>query len=1095
MRKIFLIGLLVIFVSLLTAIPATAQLQADFDLTSSTRLVTVPYTRAAWAGLPMPSTLPGGSVLIGDCGCSLGALSTLAAFYLFDTLAQMPLFQGEIVGGAQWGYHPGYLNQYFHGVRVPIGSFPRDWGYKSIGDCGVKVNPWAAATIATPTACGPDFCGANGVELHWYRQGTYGLTARGKGMIDERLLRGEPTRVRVRNTDSSGTPIPDSAHAFIVAGWDAANRQYLVLDPADQPPTGSSGLHAPRGGASYDYHGWELQVSHVITTNAVVGTPTSISLEDAPSPISFAVTDPSGFRSGYNPTTGDDDHLSPNAFEWEESDDQPLTGTATAADTARGFLIWRPAAGTYRFEIIGRSTGPFAFSINTVEGVRKTLLATVQGNINAGQVIKYEVQYTSPTQATETAVTNFTPQAIAGSDQSAGLGQSVTFDGSRSFDVDGQIVSWQWNFGDGSIGSGARATHVYSAPGDFTARLTVTDNSGASSAASLQVRVRNLQPVANISGPYVAIGSGQVQFNGARSYDPSGRALTATWDFGDGTPPLVTSSLTPTHRYRAGPGRSLLDVGEKPVVYTASLVVSNGSDSSLPVTTTINRLPLPHWETGSGEFNKFNGSLPCLNPGESYVMSGVAPPRVPSDWLLGDLIPSWNLADGPMPGGQLPLRQAGGFGPDVIVDTHAPDYKFRVTFQVPPTATPGYTGGSAINDVTYGFVVGGPTIPCPSIPRNHPPLGVAGGPYAGRVGTPISFDGSRSSDPDGDPLTYSWNFGDGTTGSGVAPTHAYAAPAVYYASLTVSDGTVTRRPQPGYGYARVDVTGGDSTPPVTTATPSPRPNGNGWNNTNVTVTLNSTDDEPGGTGVREIHFTLAGAQAGGSVAPGRTASVTITAEGTTTITYFAVDNAGNQEAPKTLTIGIDRTPPVATATATPGPNANGWNNTNVTVMFSGTDNLSGVDFCSAPITLTAGGAGQVASGTCTDKAGNISTPASKIINIDRTPPVLAGIPAPGTCTLWPPNHSMVNVATVSASDALSSPASFDVTGTSNEPPDPGEIDIVITGTGLGPRSIQLRAERLGTGTGRIYTLTATATDRAGNSATRTFTCTVPHDQQ
>jgi hypothetical protein len=69
-----------------------------------------------------------------------------------------------------------------------------------------------------------------------------------------------------------------------------------------------------------------------------------------------------------------------------------------------------------------------------------------------------------------------------------------------------------------------------------------------------------------------------------------------------------------------------------------------------------------------------------------------------------------------------------------------------------------------------------------------------------------------------------------------------------------------------------------------------------------------------------------------------------------------------------------------------------------------------------------------------------------------------------------------------------------VTGTSNEPSDPANPDIVITPNGSGGFYVQVRAARSGSGTGRIYTLTATATDGAGNTATVIVTCTVPHDQ-
>jgi hypothetical protein len=105
------------------------------------------------------------------------------------------------------------------------------------------------------------------------------------------------------------------------------------------------------------------------------------------------------------------------------------------------------------------------------------------------------------------------------------------------------------------------------------------------------------------------------------------------------------------------------------------------------------------------------------------------------------------------------------------------------------------------------------------------------------------------------------------------------------------------------------------------------------------------------------------------------------------------------------------------------------------------------------------------------------------------------MPTPG-CSLWPLNDKLVPVAEVKARDALSSlaPGSFKVTGVSNESSDTSEPDIVITADGSGGFLVQLRADRLGTGNGRVYTINATAMDNAGNSGTATSTCTVPHDQ-
>ncbi|HEU5311247.1 MAG TPA: PKD domain-containing protein, partial [Candidatus Eisenbacteria bacterium] len=71
---------------------------------------------------------------------------------------------------------------------------------------------------------------------------------------------------------------------------------------------------------------------------------------------------------------------------------------------------------------------------------------------------------------------------------------------------------------------------------------------------------------------------------------------------------------------------------------------------------------------------------------------------------------------------------------------------------------------------------------------NRPPLADAGGPYEGVVGVPVTLDGSGSSDPDGNALTYRWNFGDATEGVGAVVNHTYTAVRVFQVTLTVRDG-------------------------------------------------------------------------------------------------------------------------------------------------------------------------------------------------------------------------------------------------------------------------------------------------------------------
>ena len=276
----------------------------------------------------------------------------------------------------------------------------------------------------------------------------------------------------------------------------------------------------------------------------------------------------------------------------------------------------------------------------------------------------------------------------------------------------------------------------------------------------------------------------------------------------------------------------------------------------------------------------------------------------------------------------------------------------------------------------------------------------------------------------------------------------------------------------------------DTTGPTIMVTRTPGPNPLGWNNTDVTVRFDCADALSG----------LAGSP------PDPT---TVSTEGANqAVTGTCQDVAGNS-AEFTTEINIDKTPPTISASASPPPNGNGWNNTDVTVSFAGSDGLSGVDTVTDPVTVTAEGAGLVVTGIATDQAGN-SASTSLTINIDKTAPLIATDKpvlliadlSAHNCTLWPPNHKLVEVARLKANDALSglSPESLSVNGTSNEPDDglgdgDSAPDIVINGD-----SVQLRAERSGTGNGRVYTITASATDQAGNSAMTTVTCTVPHDQ-
>jgi PKD repeat protein len=76
-------------------------------------------------------------------------------------------------------------------------------------------------------------------------------------------------------------------------------------------------------------------------------------------------------------------------------------------------------------------------------------------------------------------VSNQLPVADAGSDQTALINEPLTFDGSNSYDPDGTIFSYSWDFGDEASGSGVGVTHSYSAAGTYTVTLTVEDDEGS----------------------------------------------------------------------------------------------------------------------------------------------------------------------------------------------------------------------------------------------------------------------------------------------------------------------------------------------------------------------------------------------------------------------------------------------------------------------------------------------------------------------------------------------------------------------------------------------------------------------------------------
>jgi hypothetical protein len=198
---------------------------------------------------------------------------------------------------------------------------------------------------------------------------------------------------------------------------------------------------------------------------------------------------------------------------------------------------------------------------------------------------------------------------------------------------------------------------------------------------------------------------------------------------------------------------------------------------------------------------------------------------------------------------------------------------------------------------------------------------------------------------------------------------------------------------------------------------------------------------------------------GAGVASCAPASGSQFALGNTTVTCDASDAAGNTATSTTFVVHVvDTTAPTITlASRLPAANSFGWNNSAVTVTWSCTD-LVGVLSASVSQTVSAEGAGQSATGTCEDTSGNTADDTVSGINIDLTAPsvALVGGPANGGSYYF---GSVPVAPTCSASDALS---------------------------GLnGACSVSGYSNAIGS-----HTVTASATDKAGNSASASATYTV-----
>ncbi len=445
----------------------------------------------------------------------------------------------------------------------------------------------------------------------------------------------------------------------------------------------------------------------------------------------------------------------------------------------------------------------------------------------------------SATTTAQIGAANRAPTASAGGPYTSDVGTVVTFDASASSDPDNDVLGYAWTFGDGSSGTGQRPQRAYSTPGTYTARLTVTDNRGGSSTAEAQVTIRaaNQNPIADPGGPYSGPAKQAIAFSGSRSHDPDNDALTFSWNFGDGS---------------TGTGAAVSHAFASAGSYLVSLTVTDGRGGSASASTQVE-------VAGENGAPKANAGGPYSGEaGSAIAFTGGASSDPDSDVLTY----SWSFGDG---------RSATGVAP-----THA--YDVAGIYTVSLTVSDG-RGGSDTATSTATISVAQPR-------ENRSPIANAGGPYSGETGIPIAFDGRASTDPDGDALIYAWSFGDGATGAGPAPAHAYAEPRTFDVTLTVTD---VYGASHQVAVSASILTAADRAPPVV-ALSGPREVLPG---TEVTITADANDN----VGVSSVTFEVQGSTPSTATTPPYQRAIQIPPVGspgdTILVKATAADAAGN----------------------------------------------------------------------------------------------------------------------------------------------------------------------------------------------------------
>lgn len=342
--------------------------------------------------------------------------------------------------------------------------------------------------------------------------------------------------------------------------------------------------------------------------------------------------------------------------------------------------------------------------------------------------------YKHPKQRSFTSPFDYGPRAEvapAPAPQPTGKCNCFTFDATKSHDVDGQKLTVWWDFGDGTTSDQAIVQHCYDKAGDFNVTLTVKDNSGMVCDTGVNsVRVSPNYPPVVDAGDDAKICLGETV-----SFDASRTQISGSpkyiWNFGDGE---TAEGMRVTHTY------------QKPGTYRVLLSADDGKGTECST----GQDTLTVWVMDRVTISSVEGpSSACTGQTVSFTANGSGGGKY-----------TWDFGDG--------TTWSGG---PAASHSYQKGGKYNVTV----TADNGQ--GSACSTATSGT----------SIMINSRPIADAGDNVMACVGATAVFDASGSSDPEGDALSYHWDFGDGTTGEGVKVNHAYDKIGNYRVTLTVKD--------------------------------------------------------------------------------------------------------------------------------------------------------------------------------------------------------------------------------------------------------------------------------------------------------------------